>query len=165
MCNMSEYGKRKDMRSEVYNIDCMEYMRTLPDKTFQLAIADPPYGINAPNMKMGENKGYVSTATKCKKGRLNSGGGKLKNRVLNQSDCSWDCEPPKQEFSMNYSAYARTSSSGEATTSNCHRRAASSVGTKSSRGKTFHKSNWHGHRSTCQPRCFAKVHAAEVFPP
>lgn len=24
MCNMSEYGKRKDMRSEVYNIDCME---------------------------------------------------------------------------------------------------------------------------------------------
>lgn len=98
MCNMSEYGKRKDMRSEVYNIDCMEYMRTLPDKTFQLAIADPPYGINAPNMKMGENKGYVSTATKCKKGRLNSGGGKLKNRVLNQSDCSWDCEPPKQEF-------------------------------------------------------------------
>lgn len=98
MCNMSEYGKRKDMRSEVYNIDCMEYLRTLPDKTFQLAIADPPYGINAPNMKMGENKGYVSTATKCKKGRLNSGGGKLKNRVLNQSDCSWDCEPPKQEF-------------------------------------------------------------------
>lgn len=47
MCNMLEYGKRKDMRSEVYNIDCMEYMRTLPDKTFQLAIADPPYGIGA----------------------------------------------------------------------------------------------------------------------
>ncbi len=86
------------MISEVFNIDCMEYMRTLPDKYFSLAIADPPYGINAPNMKMGESKGYVSTAAKCKKGRLNSGGGKLKNRVLNQSDCSWDCEPPKQEF-------------------------------------------------------------------
>ncbi len=28
---MLEYGKRNDMRSEVYNIDCMEYMRTLPD--------------------------------------------------------------------------------------------------------------------------------------
>ena len=25
----------------------MEYMRTLPDKAFQLAIADPPYGIGA----------------------------------------------------------------------------------------------------------------------
>ena len=30
---MLEYGERKDMRSEVYNIDCMEYMRTLPDKS------------------------------------------------------------------------------------------------------------------------------------
>lgn len=33
------------MKSEVYNIDCLEYMRTLPDKAFQLAIADPPYGL------------------------------------------------------------------------------------------------------------------------
>lgn len=32
--------------NEVYNIDCMEYMRTLPDKAFDLAIVDPPYGIN-----------------------------------------------------------------------------------------------------------------------
>lgn len=32
------------MISEVYNIDCLEYMRTLPDKYFDLAIADPPYG-------------------------------------------------------------------------------------------------------------------------
>lgn len=28
-----------------YNMDCMEYMRTLPDKAFELAIVDPPYGI------------------------------------------------------------------------------------------------------------------------
>ena len=27
-----------------YNIDCMEYMKTLPDKAFDLAIVDPPYG-------------------------------------------------------------------------------------------------------------------------
>ena len=32
------------MKSEVHNIDCLELMRTLPDKCFQLAIADPPYG-------------------------------------------------------------------------------------------------------------------------
>ena len=32
------------MTSEVFNTDCLEYMRTLPDKAFQLAIADPPYG-------------------------------------------------------------------------------------------------------------------------
>ena len=35
---------KKDMTSEVHNIDCLEYMRTLPDNYFQLAIADPPYG-------------------------------------------------------------------------------------------------------------------------
>ena len=29
------------------NIDCMEFMRTLSDKAFELAIVDPPYGIGA----------------------------------------------------------------------------------------------------------------------
>lgn len=28
-----------------YNMDCMEYMRTLSDKAFDLAVVDPPYGI------------------------------------------------------------------------------------------------------------------------
>lgn len=44
------------MRSDVFNIDCMEYMRTLPDNYFQLAIADPPYGINI-NESIGRRKG------------------------------------------------------------------------------------------------------------
>lgn len=30
--------------SIVYNMDCIEYMRTLPDKAFDLAVVDPPYG-------------------------------------------------------------------------------------------------------------------------
>ena len=43
----------KDMTSEVHNIDCLEYMRTLPDNYFQLAIADPPYrDENAPFQQM-----------------------------------------------------------------------------------------------------------------
>lgn len=29
--------------SETYNVDCMEYMRSLPDKAFDLAVVDPPY--------------------------------------------------------------------------------------------------------------------------
>ncbi len=41
------------MISEALNIDCMEYMSTVPDKFFDLAIVDPPYGINAPKMAMG----------------------------------------------------------------------------------------------------------------
>ena len=26
------------------NCDCMEYMRSLPDKAFDIAVVDPPYG-------------------------------------------------------------------------------------------------------------------------
>lgn len=39
-----------------YNMDCMEYMRTLPDKAFDLAVVDPPYGIGI-NHNMGRRKG------------------------------------------------------------------------------------------------------------
>ena len=33
-------------KATLHNIDCMEYMKTLPDNAFDLAIVDPPYGIN-----------------------------------------------------------------------------------------------------------------------
>ena len=32
-------------KATLYNLDCMEYMATLPDKSVDLAIVDPPYGI------------------------------------------------------------------------------------------------------------------------
>ena len=44
------------MRSEVHLIDCVEFMRGLPDKAFDLAIVDPPYGIGV-NINMGRRKG------------------------------------------------------------------------------------------------------------
>ena len=47
--------------NRAYNIDCMEYMRTLPDKHFTLAIADPPYGIGKDWKK--RNKGAVFADT------------------------------------------------------------------------------------------------------
>jgi len=34
----------------------MEYMKSLPDNAFDLAIVDPPYGIDAANMVMGKGK-------------------------------------------------------------------------------------------------------------
>lgn len=37
--------QQKIANSTLLNVDCMEYMRTLPDKFFDLAIVDPPYGI------------------------------------------------------------------------------------------------------------------------
>ena len=31
-------------KSEAYNMDCMEAMQKIPDKYFDLAVVDPPYG-------------------------------------------------------------------------------------------------------------------------
>jgi site-specific DNA-methyltransferase (adenine-specific) len=59
------------------NMDCMEYMRGLPDKAFDLAIVDPPYGI-------GEDGG---------KFRDRKGGG---HRVLPKK--SWDSAPPDLSY-------------------------------------------------------------------
>ena len=92
--------------SIVYNIDCMEYMKTLPDKAFDLAIVDPPYGILAPKMNMGSNpnrngKGQypgISVAQKMRQLRRDKGAGKLKNRALNTMGCDWDDSPPSQEY-------------------------------------------------------------------
>ena len=68
------------MISEVHNIDCIEYMRTLPDKAFDLAIADPPYGIREAGGQTG-------------------GMGKLKNRVFTNGKIDrWDKAPDKMFF-------------------------------------------------------------------
>ena len=69
--------------STVHHGDNIAWMKTFPDKFFDLAFPDPPYGLNATEMSMGSNpnrneKGKypgVSTAVKLKKGKLNSGGG------------------------------------------------------------------------------------------
>lgn len=83
-------------------MDCMEAMKQFPDNAFDLAVVDPPYGIGADNFKNGAGASkdggkLYSTAVKMKN-RLNTGSGKLKNRLLNQSDCSWDSEPPQKEY-------------------------------------------------------------------
>ena len=41
---------------ELLNIDCMEYLKDCPDKAFDLAICDPPYGIGINGMNMGSRK-------------------------------------------------------------------------------------------------------------
>jgi site-specific DNA-methyltransferase (adenine-specific) len=42
----------------LYNCDCMEYMRGLPDKAFELAIVDPPY------FDVAKDKNYLSPGSK-----------------------------------------------------------------------------------------------------
>lgn len=62
--------------SEVYNMDCMEYMKSIPDKFFDLAVVDPPYGINV-NMNAGRKRSTVSPKRSIKK---------------------WDSTPPGEEY-------------------------------------------------------------------
>jgi len=44
------------MKSEFYNCDNMEFMAKFPDGHFELAIVDPPYGINITKMNMGSRQ-------------------------------------------------------------------------------------------------------------
>lgn len=43
-------------KSEVFNMDCIEGMKQYPDNYFELAIVDPPYGIGANKMTLGNGK-------------------------------------------------------------------------------------------------------------
>lgn len=61
------------MPIELLNIDCKEYMASLPDNAFNLAICDPPYGINM--------------------GKSNSGAG-----WITRKDKEWDKEIPDSEY-------------------------------------------------------------------
>lgn len=60
--------------SIVYLMDCMEGMAQFDDKHFDLAVIDPPYGIDAGKMTMGSGK------HKFKKGK------------------DWDAETPTEEY-------------------------------------------------------------------
>ncbi len=44
----------------LYNIDCMEYMREQSDNAFDLAICDPPYGHGNDLIRKGKNRGDIA---------------------------------------------------------------------------------------------------------
>lgn len=49
---------------KLLNMCCMEYMATVPGKYFDLAIVDPPYGIDVTKMNMGGRKTVKKDASK-----------------------------------------------------------------------------------------------------
>jgi len=59
-----------------YNMDCMEAMREMPDKAFELAIVDPPYGIGI-NHNIGRRKG---------------------DKPSEYKKVTWDNSPPSAEY-------------------------------------------------------------------
>ena len=62
--------------SEVYNMDCIEGMKQYPDKYFDLAVVDPPYGLGDKKLTQGG-----TWASKYKAG-----------------DAAWDIAPNKEYF-------------------------------------------------------------------
>jgi site-specific DNA-methyltransferase (adenine-specific) len=70
----------------LYNCDCMEYMRGLPDKAFELAIVDPPYGIGASRPTIKDE--FVTQAN----------GAVLRIAQPNYKQKAWDEEPAGAEY-------------------------------------------------------------------
>jgi site-specific DNA-methyltransferase (adenine-specific) len=66
------------MRMKLFNQDCMEAMKEMDDNQFDLAIVDPPYGIDVNKMTLGSGK-Y-------------------------KSDKQWDSTTPPKYILMNYFA-------------------------------------------------------------
>jgi len=48
-------GAVEKAQISIYNEDCLQALKAMADKQFDLAIVDPPYGIDAGNMQMGNN--------------------------------------------------------------------------------------------------------------
>ena len=70
-----------------YNMDCMEYMKTLPDNAFDLAVVDPPYGIGVMSMNY----------TKSGAQRLGYGHMAAMRRDYRKQG-EWDIKPDKWYF-------------------------------------------------------------------
>lgn len=64
--------------SKIFNMDCMEFMQSIPNKFFDLAICDPPYGLAK---------------------KSSQGGDRMKNRRLyNLNEHNWDIAPSEGYF-------------------------------------------------------------------
>lgn len=68
---------------EMLNCDCMEFLKNTPDKAFELAIVDPPYGIGA-----GGSFGHY----------WNSTAGKPASNGVRNIQKEWDTNIPSVEY-------------------------------------------------------------------
>ena len=81
-----------------YNVDCMEYMSTLPDKAFDLAVVDPPYGagksqyVNVERERWNRFGGRFDRYKKTYSDRRDMGG-KVRKKII-----AWDVAPGPKFF-------------------------------------------------------------------
>jgi site-specific DNA-methyltransferase (adenine-specific) len=73
-----EYTNKNGITSVVYLMDCMDLLKQIPEKYFELGVIDPPYGMPKDSTH---------------------GRGKLKNRMLNNGSVErWDIKPDADYF-------------------------------------------------------------------
>ena len=71
--------------NQIYNMDCLEFMKKLSDNDFDLIITDPPYGIDYGDMLKGKGDGK---------------GGIDKNGWRDWDAPEWDKFKPSEEYLM-----------------------------------------------------------------
>lgn len=78
---MGDFKMKYEM-NKIYNMDCLEFMKGVPDNYFDLVLTDPPYGIGMDG-KVGINMPF-------------SGGGKMV-KAKEYTKKNWDKEAPSKE--------------------------------------------------------------------
>lgn len=86
MMDFETQGKFERGSIRLYQADCMEAMRQIPDKWYELCICDPPYGIGE-SMKDNTTRGVNGSLN-------NSALGYAKNYKISE----WDKYPPSEEY-------------------------------------------------------------------
>lgn len=102
-------------KSEVYNTDCIEYMRTLPDNYFDIAVCDPPFGSANDDALIEGKKDFtkeecsrsITKWNRLKGGRReryyspiprNDVGNEIQNGGGGYEAPTWDVAPPEEFF-------------------------------------------------------------------
>jgi site-specific DNA-methyltransferase (adenine-specific) len=75
------------IRSEVFNVDCLAAMKTIPDNYFDLSIIDPPYGIG----ESSKNRNGVSKKIDKRNGKV------FFVKIANELK-AWDNNFPEKEY-------------------------------------------------------------------
>lgn len=94
------------MTSIVYNQDCLEAMRQMPDNAFDLSVVDPPYGGGGSvNTSQGSEEGL--TVIKA----VRTGGGWAKRLDQSKNSCVGHC-PGGRIFQRAFPCFTQSNNMG-----------------------------------------------------
>lgn len=101
--------------TRAFNMDCMEAMKQFPDKYFDLAVVDPPYGDGLAERERESEREVISSAD-CGRGTVSRTGGTWAEKFGKKSLSG--TQPRSNRTLTNCSVSHATRLSGGAITSN-----------------------------------------------